>query len=120
AQPATQRRQVPPDQQERLGVVCGDKQRLGEQGAEGSLALRLLFGGDHGTMSVISMTCSGPVSSPSSVLMVAMPPSGTSRSRTSRLPSLVMVFTSVSPGARAASAWPSRLRNRRNALGSST
>src|SRR6202035_421142 len=120
AQPAAERRQVPPDQHERLGVVGGDEQRLGEQGAEGALALRLFLGGDHGTTSVISMTCSGPVSTPSSVLMVAVPPSGTRRSRTSRLPSLVMVFTSVLPGARAASASPSRLRKRRNALGSST
>src|SRR6185437_8800611 len=120
AQPAAERRQVPPDQYERLGVLSGDKQRLGEQGAEGGLALRLFLGGDHGTRSVISMTCSGPVSTPSSVLIAAVPPSGTRRSRTSRLPSLVTVFTSVSPGARAASASPSRLRKRRNALGSST
>ena len=38
AQPAAERRQVPPDQYERLGVLGGDKQRLGEQGAEGGLA----------------------------------------------------------------------------------
>src|SRR5690349_8701294 len=120
AQPAAEHQQVPPDQHERLDVVGGDKQRLGEQGAEGGLALCLFLGGDHGTRSVISMTCSGPVSTPASVFIVAMPPSGTRRSRISRLPSLVTVFTSLSPGARAASASPSRLRKRRNALGSST
>ena len=49
--------------------------------------------------------------------IVAVPPSGTSERRTSSVPSLVTVFTSVSPGLRAASASPSSARNSRNARG---
>src|SRR5499427_8983104 len=121
AEPLTQLSQVPPDQDQHLAVGVGDQQRLGKQGPERGPALRPFLGRDHDAVrSVISMTCSGPVSRPSAVRIVAVPPSGTSESRTSSVPSLVTVFTSVSPGMRAASASPSSARNSRNARESST
>ena len=69
---------------------------------------------------LISTTCSGPAKIPSAVRSVAVPPPGTTLRRTSRVPSLVVVLTSVSPGRRAASASPRSARNNRNARVSST
>src|SRR5262249_56264048 len=98
AEPLTQLSQVPPNQDQCLAVGVGDQQRLGEQGPKCGPALRLFLGRDHDAVrSVISTTCSGPVSRPSAVRIVAVPPSRSSASPTSSRPPLGPRFTPGSP-----------------------